>query len=405
MAHRYRTYPNEHQAQTLASHCSQARFIWNLALEQLNHYDRRIPLRKSPGATERGRQLTELRQATWLGEGSSSIQQQVLRDFDRALKNWWGGSHRRPTWRKVGRNESFCVRDVTIRKINRRWAQVLVPKCGYVRFRLSRPLPAEFGMARVTLDAAGRWHVSFSAAQPVIERQATAAAIGIDLGISSSVTTDAGEQFCAPALKANERKRKLRLERKLARQTKGSNRRNLTKHRIAKLQVRQSDRLKDWREKLTTDLVRKYDMIVIEDLKVRNMMRSASGTLANPGKNVAAKCGLNREIARQGWSALALRLEQKAAASGVQVVKISPKNTSRKCHACDHTAAENRESQAEFCCTKCGHTENADVNAAKNILAAGLAVIGRGGIVRPIAASAASGGPVEASTTFVAQAA
>lgn len=135
------------------------------------------------------------------------------------------------------------------------------------------------------------------------------------------------------------------------------------------------------------------------------MMASARGTLDQPGKNVRAKSGLNRAIARQGWSAFALRLEQKAEASGAAVVRVPAQNTSLRCIACDHIAKGNRKNQAAFHCQSCGHQDHADVNAAKNILAAGLAVSGRGGIVRPIAASAAAGKPDEASTALAALAA
>jgi putative transposase len=135
-------------------------------LLQLPHPDRRgatrrqanyyRPGRPTPGPAQRQRQLAEARRDTWLGEGSSSVQQQALRDFDRAQSNWWGGTHRRPRWRKKGQDEGFCIRDVTVKRLNRRWGEVTVPKVGSVRFRLSRPLPAKFGMARVTLDASKR---------------------------------------------------------------------------------------------------------------------------------------------------------------------------------------------------------------------------------------------------------
>lgn len=147
MAHRYRLYPDQSQSEIFARHCADVRFIWNLALEQLSCYDKRFAGRTTPGAAERSRQLTELRRTTWLGSGSSPIQQQALRDFERAISNWWRKSHRRPRWHKAGKHESFCVRDVSIRRINGKWARIHIPKCGYVRFRLSRPLPAEFGMA------------------------------------------------------------------------------------------------------------------------------------------------------------------------------------------------------------------------------------------------------------------
>ena len=124
-----------------------------------------------------------------------------------------------------------------------------------------------------------------------------------------------------------------------------------------------------------------YDFIAVEDLKVKNMVRSASGTKENPGKNVAQKRGLNRAISAQTWSLFRQRLEDKAANAGspVVVVAVNPGFTSQTCSQCQHAAKENRKSQAVFPCTACDYTANADINAARNILAAGLAVAGRGG--------------------------
>ncbi len=195
-------------------------------------------------------------------------------------------------------------------------------------------------------------------------------------------------------LSSDEAQRKRRLQRKLARQKKGSKRRARTKLSIAKLSARESDRRKDWIEKTTTNLVREYDLIAIEDLQVKNMVRSAKGTLDNPGKNVAQKTGLNREILYQSWSLFRKRLEDKAVASAVVVIPVNPKHTSQTCSECKHCVPENRESQEVFVCKACGHTEHADVNAAKNILAAGLAVSARG--------ETPGCGPDEARTTRVA---
>ncbi|MFL6054298.1 MAG: RNA-guided endonuclease InsQ/TnpB family protein, partial [Actinoallomurus sp.] len=114
----------------------------------------------------------------------------------------------------------------------------------------------------------------------------------------------------------------------------------------------------------------------VEDLKIKNMVRSARGTLAAPGKNVRAKAGLNRSIHAAGWGQLATRLEDKAPG---RVEKVDPAFTSQICHACGHCAAENRESQAVFCCRACGHADHADVNAAKNI-AVGRTVTARGAL-------------------------
>jgi len=198
MAHRYRLVPTPDQLSMLARHCADARFVWNLALEQANCYR---PGRPTPGSAERSRQLAEARRETWLGDGSSSVQQQALRDFDRALANWWAGTHRRPRWRKKGIDEGFCVRDVSVVRLNRRWATLHVPKCGPVRFRLSRPLPTEHGMARVTLDRSGRWHVSFAAPQPTLARRASGRKVGVDLGVAATVTLSDGRHLHAPGLR------------------------------------------------------------------------------------------------------------------------------------------------------------------------------------------------------------
>jgi len=380
MAHRYRLVPTSAQAVVLARHCADARYVWNLALEQANFW--RPGRGPTPGPAVRQRQLAEARRGSWLGEGSSSVQQQALRDFDRALANWWAGTHRRPRWRKKGIDEGFCVRDVSVVRLNRRWATLHVPKCGPVRFRLSRPLPDEHGMARITLDRSGRWHVSFAAPQPTLARRASGRKVGVDLGVVATVTTSDGQMFHTPGLRPGETQRLRRLQRKLARQEKGSRRRTKTKTAIARLKARETDQRKDFIEQTTTALVREFDLVAVEDLAVKNMVRSAKGTIAAPGVNVAAKRGLNRAISAQGWSMLRRRLEEKAATCGVVVVAVDPRFTSQRCAVCGHTCPENRESQAVFRCRACGHEANADVNAAVNILAAGLAVTARGGISR-----------------------
>jgi IS605 OrfB family transposase len=324
-------------------------------------------------------QLAELRKDSWLGEGSSVVQQQALRDFDQTLQNWWKGTHRRPTWRKKGQNEGFRVLPVSVHKLSRKWSEVLIPKIGYVRFKVSREVP-EAKSIRVTMDRSGRWHVSFTAPQPIMAREQTGAVVGLDMGVIATVTTSDGEHLHAPGLKPSELQRLRRLQRKMARQHKGSNRRARTRLAIARMRAREVDRRRDFTEKLSTSLVREHDLIAVEDLKVSRMVRSAKGTIEAPGKNVSAKRGLNRSISQQGWSQLRKRIEDKAATCGVEVVAVEPAHTSQRCASCGHTSADNRKSQAVFECVACGHSANADVNAALNILAAGLAVSARGGL-------------------------
>ena len=116
-------------------------------------------------------------------------------------------------------------------------------------------------------------------------------------------------------------------------------------------------------------------MVVLEDLKVANMSKSASGTIKDPGKMVAAKSGLNRSILDQGWHAFKSMLSYKLEQLGGDLLLVDPRYTSQKCSKCCYTDKENRLSQAQFACMRCGHKENADINAAKNVLAAGHAVL------------------------------
>ena len=384
MAHRYRLYPTEAQLPTLYMHVGHSRYVWNMALEQCL-YARELGRYADQSAWNK--QLAEARRFSWLKEGSSSVQQGALRDLRQAFRNWWGnpGHFSPPRWRSRHRgSQGFVVRDLTLVKVNRRWSELTVPKAGRVRFRLSRPVPHEATSARVTVDRSGRWHVSFVAPQPTFERTTTHKAVGLDMGIAATVTTSDGEHLrMGRLLSEGERVRRLKLQRKLARQQKGSCRRGRTKRSLAKLTAREGDRRNDWIEKATTRLVRDYDLIVIEDLKVKNMVRSAKGTFESPGRGVSQKTGLNREIHSQAWSTFRQRLIDKAGAatSMCTVISVDPRNTSRRCSSCSYTAKENRENQTVFLCQACGYSNNADINASINILAAGQAVCGRGGKV------------------------
>jgi transposase len=122
--------------------------------------------------------------------------------------------------------------------------------------------------------------------------------------------------------------------------------------------------------------VRYYDVIVVEDLRITNMVRSAKGTVETHGANVAAKSGLNRAIIAQCWGMWLQRLKEKAATCGVLIVEVSARNTSRECRSCGHIAANNRKSQALFMCESCGYERHADTNAAQNILERGMKNLG-----------------------------
>ena len=162
------------------------------------------------------------------------------------------------------------------------------------------------------LDRADRWHVAFAAVPDPIEGPGTGEVVGVDRGVAVSAALSTGQMLTCPRLSPSRQRRLRRLQRKLARASRGSNRRAAVKHAIARLRAREADARKDWAEKLSTDLVRRFDVIRVEDLRVRDMTRSAKGTVAEPGRNVRAKAGLNREILVSGWGILVRRLEHKA---------------------------------------------------------------------------------------------
>jgi len=200
------------------------------------------------------------------------------------------------------------------------------------------------------------------------------------VAVSAALST--GQMLHAPALTAQERIRLRRMQRTLARARRGSNRRGRAKHAIARLRARETDRRRDWAEKTSTDIARRFGVIRVEDLQIGNMTRSAKGTRENPGRNVRAKAGLNRGILGSGWGLLVRQLQDKAPG---RVEKISPAFTSQRCSACGQVDRDSRQSQAVFRCTACGFACHADVNAARNI-AAGHAVTARGGdgVTRPV---------------------
>ncbi|MCK9875433.1 RNA-guided endonuclease TnpB family protein, partial [Frankia sp. Ag45/Mut15] len=214
---RYRLSPTPGQGVGLEEHCGHARYVWNLAVEQQSWWTRYRG--KPPNHLERCRQLTDARaEFDWLKAGSQTIQQQALRDFDQAMRNFFGGSHRRPTFRKRGQSEGFQVvgKNARVEKLNRRWSRCWVPKTGWVKFRVSRKVP-DFKSYRVTRDRAGRWHVAFAAVPVPVDPPGTGEVVGVDRGVAVSAALSTGELRTCPGLLPTETERLHRWQRRLAR--------------------------------------------------------------------------------------------------------------------------------------------------------------------------------------------
>jgi putative transposase len=322
---RYRLLPSPTQALILREHCAHARFVWNLAVEQRSWW--RPGRTGAPGWVQQCRQLTQARaEHGWLAAGSVMVQQQALRDYAQAIASYFNGTHRKPTWRKAGRNEGFRVVAMQpghVRRLNRKAGAVYIPKAGWVRFRWSRAVPRAKSF-RVKLDRADRWHVAFAVIPDPIIRPETGEVVGVDRGVIVSAALSTGQMLTCPHLSADRRRRLQRLQRKLARANRGSNRRAQLRHAIARLEIREADVRKDWTEKLSTDLARRFDVIRVEDLRIADMTRSGKGSLAAPGRNVRAKSGLNRAILASGWGILVERLKQKAPAASRRSALATP---------------------------------------------------------------------------------
>ncbi|SDK86542.1 putative transposase [Nonomuraea maritima] len=245
---------------------------------------------------------------------------------------------------------------------------------GHVRVHQHRPVKGRVKTISVKREGS-RWYVVLSCDDvPAEPLPATGAVAGVDLGVASLVTTSDGERLANPRHLAATADRLAAAQRDLACRKRGSKRRRKAVARVAALHAKVRRQRLDGAHKAALTLVRDYDVIVHEELRIANMTRSASGTMEAPGRNVAQKSGLNRSILDAGWGVFLTVLAHKAESAGRELIAVNPADTSRTCARCGHCVKENRVTQAEFACRACGHAAHADVNAAVNILRAGLAL-------------------------------
>jgi putative transposase len=376
---RYRAYPTPEQAERLAGWGHSCRAVWNLALAQRQHLYRHrgYTLR----AVEQCAQLTRARaDLPWLADLPAQLAQQVFRQLDRAYDNWWNPQHPAvaPTFRKrsTGLVVPFPGQAVKVRKLNRRWAQVRLPKIGWVRFRLSRSLGGVVRNATVSRDGLG-WHVSFGVAtdtEPAAPNGLPGCGVDFGVACSAYVSDETGPRLLPPTLPAGEQRRLLGLERRKARQLRWAKRHNGGRYsrrlrrtitQIARLKARQTRRRLDFTHKLTTDLAKSHGWVGIEELRVKGMTKSAKGTVEQPGSNVRQKAGLNRAILDNAPYERHRQLAYKAPRFGSELRIVPAPGTSQTCSACGHRDPESRPGCGRvFACTACGHQAHADHNAS-----------------------------------------
>ncbi len=357
------------------------RFVFNraLALQNENHKagNKYIPYTKMASWLIAWKSDPDTR---WLKEAPSQPLQQSLKDLERGYKNFFQKRAAFPRFKKLGKNNAFRYPQGV--KIDQANSRLSLPKLGWIRYRNSREIMGEVKNVTVS-QSSGKWYVSIQTEYEVAEpAHNSSSMVGVDAGITKLATLSDGTVYQpVNSFKASQGKLAM-LQRQLSRKVQFSANWQKQKRKIQHLHSHIANIRHDYLHKITSEISKNHAMIVIEDLKVSNMSKSAKGTTEQPGRNTRAKSGLNRSILDQGWYEMRRQLEYKQLWQGGQVLAVPPAYTSQRCACCGHIGKENRLSQSKFACQACGYTANADINGARNILAAGHAVLACGGMVQ-----------------------
>ncbi|MEU8119705.1 RNA-guided endonuclease TnpB family protein [Spirillospora sp. NPDC049024] len=369
-AFKYRFYPTSGQAAELSRTFGCARLVYNKALEERtrawNDERRRVSYAQSSAALTEWKKTAEL---AFLSEVSCVPLQQALRHLQTAFANFFAKRAAYPRFksRKRSRASAEYTRSAfTWRDGHLTLAKMTTP----LDIRWSRPLPegAEPSTVTVSRDSAGRWFVSILCQDAIPAAPATENAVGIDAGITSLVALSTGEKVANPRHERRDRARLAKAQRNLSRKAPGSANRDKARRKVARVHARIADRRRDLLRKLSTRLVRENQTVVIEDLAVGNMLKNHN---------------LARAISDAAWAELRSMLEYKCAWYGRDLIVIDRWFPStRLCATCGTTRAKLPLNVRTWTC-ECGAVHDRDVNAARNILAAGLAASACGDGVRP----------------------
>ena len=373
-AYRFRIYPRPEQEDLFRRTIGCCRLVYNLCLDQLQLERHRSNPRKL-NAVSQINELKDLkREVEWLKDVPHHPLQQAIRDLQRAFTNFFEGRARYPTFRRKGENESFRYPDP--KQIKQEEERIFLPKAGWVELVQHRPVEGEIKNATVSVIS-GDWFVSIQVEQEVAEPALNhGPSVGVDLGVEQPITLSDGTVFVLPRVTPYERCRLAAAQKSVARRRKGSKNRAKALRRVARLQAKLARRRRDAAHKATTIIAKNHGAIVVEDLKVRNMTASARGTSQEPGSKVRQKAGLNRSLLDIAPGMIRSMLAYKAPWYGSRLIAVDPAYTSQECSSCRTVDAKSRISRSQFVCTNCGLIENADVNAARSILARGFGSTG-----------------------------
>ena len=374
--HKFRAYPTRGQRLRAEACLDAHRQLYNAALEERREAWRHgVTVRYG----DQSAQLTAIRRADPKGQGcwSFTSQQQTLRRLDRAFQGFFdrvriGRRAGYPRFKSRARWSSvdFINGDgAHWRGPEGMWARAVFQSVGHVKVKCHRRVVGQVKALRLKREGR-RWYVIVVAEQLPVPLPATGREIGLDLGVARFATTSDGQVIANPGFLTSMAGELATTQQALARRRSGSGNRRKAAQELAKLHRKIANRRRDFHHKTARRLIDNADVVVVEDLAITNMTRSAAGTASEPGRNVAAKAGLNRSILDAGWGQFISILAAKAEGAGRRMIEVNPRNTSRTCHYC--MARCIRPRQDTLICPTHGAMD-ADWNAACNILSrAGL---------------------------------
>ncbi|WP_419687996.1 RNA-guided endonuclease InsQ/TnpB family protein [Burkholderia theae] len=372
-AYKFELRPDGQQERQMRRFAGSCRFVFNKALALQK--ERHAQGEKKLGYAGLCKLLTEWRNSTetaWLADAPVHPLQQSLKDLERAYASIFAKRTDFPRFKKKGRSDSFRYPDPKQVKLDQTNSRVFLPKLGWLRYRNSREALGTVKNVTVS-QSCGKWYVSIQTEREVEQPIPQGNAIGIDMGVVRLATLSDGT-FYAPLNSFKRHEAALRrAQQAMSRKVKFSRNWMTAKARVQRIHSRIGNARRDYLHKATTAISQNHAMVCIEDLKVRNMSRSAAGTTEKPGRQVRVKSGLNKAILDQGWFEFRRQLDYKLAWHGGWLVAVPPRNTSRTCPCCGYVSTGNRRTQARFECMECGFAENADVVGAINVLRAGHA--------------------------------